>query len=335
MVVIDSSEEGLTYGLVGVVRDDVVLSKSLSCTYTQTKEQEVSFPVGGKRISKVCVTPGDTVKVGDLLVELAEGDIDSKIDELEYRIKKNELQLGYLDKEEGFEEESTYTDFVSNNREIKEEDVEKYDERQADIKQSYDYRREDYNDEIEFDKKELERLKGELAGSRIYSTMNGIVYTIKDNLEGSTSKKDEVIMTIVDNASGFFETEEPDYVQYFNSDQVIEMSIVYGAAQGDYELVPYNMNSWNERQQFEIVSGPDNEGIDVGTTGTIKVILERKEQVLSLPIGCIYYADGKPYVYILDENNFRQMQWVEIGLIGDEKVEIISGLNEGDKVVYK
>lgn len=335
VVMIEAEEENMAYGLISVVRDDVVLSKPLTCTYTQTQEQTVSFSVGGKRITKVHVNPGDKVKPGDLLVEMAEGDIGERIDELEYKIEKNKLLLGYLDKAEGFDEASAYTNFVSNNKNITEDDVKKYDENQADIKQDYDYKREDYKDAIEFDEKELALLKSELSGTKIYSTMSGTVYTIKDNLEGSLSNKDEVVMTIVDSASGLFETTEPSYAQYFTDGQIIEMSVVYGSAQGSYELTPFNKSSWGETQSFEIVSGPENEGIDVGTTGTIKIVLESRSQVLTLPLGAIYYADSKPYVYVLDENNFRQMKWIEVGLTGDDKVEITGGLNEGDKVVYK
>lgn len=335
VVVIDAEEDNMNYGLINVVRDDVILSKPLSVTYTQTKEQTVAFSVGGKRITKVHVNPGDPVKVGDLLVELAEGNIAEQIDELEYKINRNQLLLGYLDKAEEFDEQSAYTNFVSSNKNIEEEDAKKFDENQAELKQSYEYRRQDYRDEIEFDQKELAKLKAELGSTKIYSTMNGVVYTVKDYLEGSTSKKDEVIMTIVDNASGFFEISEPTYAKYFNNGEIYEMSVVYGSAQGDYELTPYNMSSWGDTQTFEIVSGPDNEGIEVGTTGTLKIVLEHSDQVLCLPLGAVYYADGKPYVYILDENNFRQMKWIEVGLTGDDKVEVTGGLSEGEKVVYK
>ena len=203
------------------------------------------------------------------------------------------------------------------------------------IERDYDYKREDYNDEIEFDKKKLNALKSEQSGSKIYASMSGTVYSIADHLEGSTSKKDEVVMKIVDSRSGFFESSDEDCLKRFKEGDVIEMSIVYGSASGEYELTPYNISSWGEIQRFDILSGPENEGIDVGTTGTLKLILERRDSVLSLPLGAIYHADGKPYVYVLDENNFRQMVWIETGLTGDDKVEITGGLSEGDKVVYK
>ncbi len=335
IVVIDNETSEPIYGLVAVTKDDVLLTKNLTATYMQLNEQTVSFDSGGRRISKVYVNPGDSVKKGDLLIELAQDNLQEQIDELEYRIEKNEKQLSYLDAAEKFDEQSAYTNFVYNDPDIDEDDVKNYQKNQDSIAQNYRYRREDLNDELEFDKKELAKLKSDYSSGRIVSNMDGIVYTIADGLEGSTSKKDVVVMTIVDNASGRFETKEPDYASYFHDGEPVEMKIVYGSASGDYEVVPYDMASWGETQMFEVFSGPDNEGIDVGTTATINVVLDRRDQVLTLPKGAIYHADGKPYVYVLDENDFRQMVWIETGLIGDDLAEIVSGLSEGDKVVYR
>ena len=335
VVVIENETQESAYGLVAVTRDDVVLTKSITATYMQLKEQTVSFGVGGRRVSKVYVNPGDSVKAGDLLIELSQDNLQEQIDELEYRIAKNELQLGYLDAAEKFDEQSAYNNFVYNNPNISEDDVAAYQKNQDSITQSFVYKREDINDELEFDRRKLASLKSEYESGHIYSTMDGVVYTVTEGLEGSTSKKDEVVMTIVDNASGRFETKEPDYASYFHEGEPVEMKIVYGSASGDYEVVPVNMDSWGETQIFEVFSGPDNEGIDVGVNGTIKVVLDRRDQVLTLPTGAIYHADGKPYVYILDENDFRQIVWIETGLEGDDLVEVTSGLNEGDKVVYK
>lgn len=333
LVVVDNSEEDTIYGLVSVTREDVVLTKSLTATWVQSKEQEVSFPAGGKRVSKVYVRQGDGVVPGDLLIELSADNLESEIDRLEYQIKNNELQLTYIDAAQKFEEADTYNNFVYGTREIEEDDLKDYEKQKASIAENYRYKREDINDEIEFDKKKLAHLKSELAGSRIYSTMTGTVYSVKDELEGSTSRKDEVVMTIVDSSTGHFEMSEPDYVKYFREGETVPLSIVYGAAAGNYEVLPYQMSSWGDVQQFEVFSGPDNEGIDVGTSATISVTLDTRKQVLTLPLGAVFHADGKPYVYVLDENGFRQIQWIETGLEGDSRVEITGGLNENDQVV--
>ncbi len=334
-VLVDNTTDSSVYGLVTVTRDNVVLTKAINATYMQIREQTVAFSTGGKKVSKVHVHQGESVNPGDLLVELSQDNLQEKIDELEYKIEKNKLQLEYLEKEYSFDMDDAYNSFVYNSGDISEDDLKNYDKNKESIDRNYRYRREDLNDEIEFDTKKLNSYKKELKDSMIYSTISGTVYTIADGLEGSTSKKDEVVMTIVDNASGRFETKEPDYASYFHEGEPVRMDIVYGSASGEYEVVPYDMANWGETQQFEVFSGPDNEGIDVGTSATIRVTLERKDNVLSLPIGSVYHADGKPYVYMLDENNFRQITWIETGLTGDDRVEITGGLNEGDKVVYQ
>ena len=333
LVVVDNSEEDTVYGLISVTKEDVILTKSLTATWIQSKEQEVSFPVGGKRVSKVHVHQGDRVEPGDLLIELSSNNLEGEIDRLEYQIKNNELQLSYLDAAQKFEEADAYNNFVYGTKEIEEDDLKQYEKNKASISEGYRYKREDISDDIEFDKKQLAHVRSELASSRIYSTMSGTVYSVKDELEGSTSRKDEVVMTIVDSSTGHFEMSEPDYVKYFKDGEAVPLSIVYGGAAGSYEVVPYQMDNWGDVQQFEIFSGPDNEGIDVGTSATISVTLDSRKQVLSLPLGAVFHADGKPYVYVLDDNGFRQIQWIETGLEGDTRVEITGGLNENDQVV--
>lgn len=333
-VIIEKEETGVSYGLTQMVKGDVTISVNLTSTYTQTKEQEISFSTGGRRISKVHVNAGDIVVAGDLLLELSEDHLQSQIDELEYKIEKNKLLLGYLDASEDFSQTSAYYSFAYGS-DTGEDALEDYEGEKSDITRDYEDRREDYRDEIEFDEQKLARLKNDLSLSDVYSSMNGVVYSIKEGLEGSTSKKDEVVMTIVDNSSGFFETNAPEMSSCFKEGDLIPMKIVYGNASGDYEVTPYKMSEWGDIQRFEVVSGPENDGIEVGTTATMTVIKESKEDVMTLPLRTVFYADGKPYVYVLDENNFRQMKWIEIGLVGDTNVEILGGINEGDKVVYK
>ena len=96
------------------------------------------------------------------------------------------------------------------------------------------------------------------------------------------------------------------------------------------ELVKYG-----EKQYFNIYNGPENEGIEVNTKGEIHMVLGEKEDVIFLPSECIYQADDKSYVYVLDEQNMQSACWIEIGLVGDEYTEILSGLNEGDMVIKR
>ena len=57
--------------------------------------------------------------------------------------------------------------------------------------------------------------------------------------------------------------------------------------------------------------------------------------MLTVPLKAVHLASGKSYVYVLGEGNMREVKWIETGLFGDETVEILSGLTEGEKVIIK
>ena len=113
------------------------------------------------------------------------------------------------------------------------------------------------------------------------------------------------------------------------------MKIIYSSAAGDYLVMPYDMDSWDDTMYFSVYDGPDNAEIEMGVMGTIYVETEKKEHVLSLPTDLVHEADGKYFVYTLTSENVREIRYIETGLIGNERVEILSGLSEGEKVLKK
>lgn len=330
VVVVQAENEAASYTMVSVTRNDVVLTKNVKCTYVQTSDQEVSFNVTGKLVDKVYVKEGDSVKKGDLLCSLSSESIEKEIATLEYKVKRNELLLSYADNNEILDKQDVW--LAKMYQGLSDEDCKKKIE---DIEKSYQKLRVTYNDGLEFDREELAKKQKELKDSRLYATMDGIVYKITSKLEGSTSKADKVVMTIVDNTDCLFKTEVPEFADKFKDGEVVNMSIAYSSAAGDYELLPYDMENWDEAQLFSVFSGPETASIDVGTQGTIKLVLDTKTNVLMLPTGCVHEADGQAYVYVLNKDNMREVKWIETGLYGDDSVEIISGLEEGEKVVRK
>lgn len=335
LVVVSNTEDVISYKLSDVAYQDVYVKDNVSCTYVQTKEQEVSFETGGKIVEKVYVRAGDTVKRGDILLELEVGNIEEEIATLEYQIERNKLLLSYLDPAEEFEKSESYYTLVYNTK-MEEDDVKDKDKRDESIADNYRYQREDYEDAIEFDTRKLEQKKAELAANRVYATMDGTVLSVAKDLEGSTAKRGTVIMTIVNGEDGLFSTESPEEVAGVKDSDMLPMHLAYGEGKGDYVLVPYNRSSWGEKQYFKILEAPETAGnIEVGSSGTMVVTKEFREHVLAVPSSTVYQAGDEYYVYMLDENNLRVVRTVEVGLIGDEYTEILSGLSENDQVVRR
>lgn len=71
----------------------------------------------------------------------------------------------------------------------------------------------------------------------------------------------------------------------------------------------------------------------LGMNGDVSLELERKDNVLTVPLISIKQRDGQSYVEIKSTDGKTEDRLVEVGLETEEYVEIISGLSENDSVV--
>lgn len=83
----------------------------------------------------------------------------------------------------------------------------------------------------------------------------------------------------------------------------------------------------------EILDRPT--GLVPGFTVTVKIISDKKENAVYLPIEAIQEdKDGNKWVYKIERDNTIKKIAIKTGIISDLNVEIVDGLKEGDVVVY-
>lgn len=333
-LIVEQEEEPIAYTLGTATVGDVEKTLRISCVYQQLHDEDVSFQVSGKKIAKVYVKEGDIVKKGQLLAELSGGSLQDEINRLEYQITRNNLLLEktLADKQNEIDLQNQYFELWTKQSW---DDVVNLRESLAQIEKNYEYAIEDYQDAISLDEKQVKSLKAEAAQSNLYAGMTGTVSYIMDNLEGSTCAKDKVVMKIIDSTECLFVVDEPEYASYFTEGTGISLNINTGVASGVYTVYPYQMNNWKDTLLFSLSDEGEIPTIEVGTTGMLRMILEQKSQVLTVPLNAVHNADGKAYVYVLGENNLREVQWITTGLYGDDTVEVIDGLSEGDTVITR
>ena len=73
--------------------------------------------------------------------------------------------------------------------------------------------------------------------------------------------------------------------------------------------------------------------IKAGEFYTLIIESDIKAKMLTVPSKAVRENQDGKYVYVLTENNTVDVRVVEVGMIEDDDVAIISGLNEGDKVI--
>jgi hypothetical protein len=71
-----------------------------------------------------------------------------------------------------------------------------------------------------------------------------------------------------------------------------------------------------------------------GTSGVLTVITEQRDDVIAVPQSAVRQYFNHWIIGVL-ENGTREDRIVEVGLIGDEKIEITGGLSEGEYIVFK
>ena len=75
-----------------------------------------------------------------------------------------------------------------------------------------------------------------------------------------------------------------------------------------------------------------DEGFELGDLVRVTVILEAKQDVLWLPAQAIRTFEGRRFVVVQDEDAQRRVD-VNVGITGEDRVEIEEGLSEGDVVL--
>lgn len=334
LILIEKPQEALAYEMEAASISDVKKTERTQCTYQQVNDESLSFPVSGKRVAKVYVEEGDIVTKGQLLAELDIGNAKEQIRDLEYNIAKNELQLQYIDINEENELSTIWLRYLYQSGRSSNE----YDatvKSAEGIQQRYRYNREDCQDALALDRAQLEILKKDVKQSSIYAGMDGSVYKIKNKLEGSTTVRDEEVIKIVDSSECLFAVEDVSLKDYFQEGVEAELNLAYGTGAGNYRLVPHNIESWTDKLLFTIAGDAEGVNIEVGATGTMRYTTGFRSQVLSVPADAVHQADGKSFVYVLSENQMREVKWIETGLFGDQRVEVVSGLTEGERVIIK
>lgn len=85
--------------------------------------------------------------------------------------------------------------------------------------------------------------------------------------------------------------------------------------------------------EFKLTQAELDQILRIGMNGDIKILLEEKDAVLTIPSISLIQRDDTNYVMVKSGENESEEREVQIGLETDNFIEIISGLSESDEVV--
>ncbi len=312
-----------SYELIQVERDTIQRTKVISANYEQVMAENLSFAVDGRRLAGVYVSLGDTVKKGDLLAELLCEEEQAYLEELEYAIKTQEMQIEQLQEQKALE-------LAQLSRKKAELSEAEYQEKAKQIRQEYQWKAEDIEDQLYVERMQYDELYQWIQGCKIYAGMDGtITYMGELGSEYSSWSRGKVF-TVSDDAECAFLCTEPDYVSYFTEGE----TYVFASSTGEeFETVLETKDAATGAMRFELTEG--RQSTVLGQRVMYSLILEERQNVLNLPKSAVHFVDGEAYVYVFDYDGNRQAKKISVGLEADMKVEVISGLSEGEAVIWR
>lgn len=297
--------EKVAYEVVEAERGDItpVLSLKLTADSFETKSYYALYDE--MEVDSVNVSIGDEIKPGDILISFKSGNIDAQIEQYQSQVEQNNLLIEHYTKLSQLDATVDYSEDLKRLTE---------DTRVANLY--------------------IQELQARLDSYNIYAEDYGSVYLLSDMLDyGVVGTSNNLITVIYRNNR--FTTETTD-------DYAFEVGQTYVATYGvaEYELVLTDIEENGKDVNGDVVrklifEGKEGTNFSSRDKLTLTVNKPVMQDVIYVPKNCVFDVDEKYYVYLLDENGFREAVRVDVGDTMDEYMVIQSGLNEGDRVVMQ
>lgn len=324
--------EGAVYKTTKVKRGLVELYESLSVTYVPLQSENLSFGITGIGYGDFYVGVGDAVKKGDVLGVLDLADLEEQIaqseeqaEELKLSIKQNEEMRSIKLREA----QEMYADASSSDR----------DEALSKINEQFDTRRQGFDDRLTVIDLKIESLKNTVAERQIIAPFDGTVIYIYETQVGELSDRTKTVMRIADSTMSLFRgsTENWNKVN-FDAEYTIEVAgnTFTAHAVTEEELgIPETPHVEGEKGYVYFALNENSYAISDKASGRVRMMLDEKEDVLYVPNTAVTTMNDKTILYYPKETGIRYYKEVEVGLVGTNYTEIISGVDEGQEVIYQ
>lgn len=318
-----------SYELTPVTWGTVQQPLVLNCDYSQTLEMDLYFAVDQELITDVYVEKGDIVEKGELLASVDVEGMEKQVRELEHQLARSSLALRQILENKEFDLEQA--DIMFGYTFMTDDDKDALKEQKENIIKSYQNSLEDTADSVEMLSIRLNEAREYLKNGNLYAPMDGVVNFLKADLEGSVTDKTERVISLYDADSCMFISENVEAIPYIDVEKEYTIVCGLGKSQREYAVTPAYLENWGEKIYFRLLD--EEYDPNIIKSGKISIITQEAEHVLCVDRGTIHTSGERYYVYLLDEEGIRRMQFVETGLWGADLVEIRGGLKEGDYVI--
>ncbi|TVQ22395.1 MAG: hypothetical protein EA382_12105 [Spirochaetaceae bacterium] len=183
----------------------------------------------------------------------------------------------------------------------------------------------------------LQTLLGHLEATRLYAPIPGVItWVSRQAQEGENVQAFQPLMRIADPTNLLFQYQGRDANRFeVGMEAVVEVaSVEYtGRVVLTERSVPFDQRE--EFRETVHIAVPGIAGdVRLGQTGTARMVLARREDVLVVPARAVQRFSTRRFVNVLADG-VRVERDVEVGLETPTDVEIVGGLEEGEQIVLR
>ncbi len=180
-------------------------------------------------------------------------------------------------------------------------------------------------------------------GDLILNLKSGNVVAPFDGMLGYTGLTEDIfvsdnifIITLDDNSIIFSDIKVPEsYAPFIRKGLPVEVRVSSykdKVFSGEIDFISSRINADTRSLLARIKI--DNKDLELLSGSLLEITVKfNLRDSLSVPDTSIMMEGEKSYIYTVSDENIANKTEVEIGLRGDSKVEILSGVNEGDQIV--
>lgn len=290
-----------------VEKGTIVKTVGGSATFESYASEVAQFTGQGGRIESINVKAGDSVKKGDVLVQLILDGLDLQLKEAELALER--AKLNFQQARTGDEQTIKIAGL-----------------------------------QLEIEQIKYDRLKKQWSSKQLVATMDGEV-TYADNLEeGDYIEPYQTLVIIsdpsrlrlalpVDNATDRMEVMVGVPAQVMMNGEVHDAKVVQTPSSAPQTENKQLAERYAKTIFFELPQLPEQ--AKIGKLVNVKIITQERKDVVMIPKSGLRSYLGRNFVRIIEEGNKLREVDVEPGLITMTEVEIVKGLEEGQEIVLQ
>ena len=300
--------EGNTTGKYTLVRGDMVETESLVANYQGTDQVDYTGSDEGSRIKKVCVSQGQKVKKGTVLIQ-------EYLDEEEEELKSDQRQIESLQLQ------------ISQAKQMRERELEQLGrtggskEEKENVRTQYDAQIKNCQSSLQLLRLDIQELQETIRDAAIVSRINGTVTFVDNSFNGGYANEENVLVTVQGPERNRFRC-KTDYIGHFKDGQEVMVTVL---GQQIKTTVKKGEGKVMYLYPKKTLSLKNN------VPGTVDLVLQEKTDVLYLPTALVFDMGGKKVVYVEGKNGVKETREVTTGV--QIMNEITGGLKENEQVL--